>query len=177
MSDAVELMERVRRGDAGAFETLYDEYHRLVYGVAFRVLSDPAGAEDVTQNVFLKLWSNPASFVSGNFGAWIIRVARNRAVDALRARATHPESGVPEALAERDSLEDTAFVSLNAEAVRKALVQLPPEQRELIELGFFGGVTHHEIARKTGLPLGTVKTRIRAGLRRLRSALEGVVVL
>ncbi|MGB6412455.1 MAG: sigma factor, partial [Candidatus Cybelea sp.] len=71
MSDAVGLMERVRRGDAGAFETLYDEYHRLVYGVALRVLSDAPGAEDVTQSVFLKLWSNPAPFVSGNFGAWI----------------------------------------------------------------------------------------------------------
>ncbi|MGB6414551.1 MAG: sigma factor-like helix-turn-helix DNA-binding protein, partial [Candidatus Cybelea sp.] len=80
-------------------------------------------------------------------------------------------------LAERDSLEETAFTALNAESVRAALAQLPPEQRELIELGFFGGVTHYEIARRTGLPLGTVKTRIRAGLRRLRSALDGVVAL
>ncbi|HEY6485310.1 MAG TPA: sigma-70 family RNA polymerase sigma factor [Candidatus Cybelea sp.] len=170
-------MERVRRGDAGAFETLYDEYHRLVYGVALRVLADPPGAEDVTQSVFLKLWSDPASFVSGNFGAWIVRVARNRAFDALRARAARPEEEIPEALAERDSLEETALGALNAESVRHALAQLPPEQRELIELGFFGGVTHHEIAKRTGLPLGTVKTRIRAGLRRLRSALDGVIAL
>jgi RNA polymerase sigma-70 factor (ECF subfamily) len=170
-------MERVRRGDAGAFETLYDQYHRLVYGVALRVLSDAPGAEDVTQSVFLKLWSNPASFVCGNFGAWIVRVARNRAFDVLRARAARPEDEIPETLAEQDSLEETALGALNAESVRNALAQLPAEQRELIELGFFGGVTHYEIAHRTGLPLGTVKTRIRAGLRRLRSALDGVVAL
>jgi RNA polymerase sigma-70 factor, ECF subfamily len=175
MSDAVGLMERVRRGDAGAFETLYDEYHRLVYGVALRVLSDPAGAEDVTQSVFMKLWSNPASFVSGSFGSWIVRVARNRAVDALRARGTRLEDEIPAELAESGSLEDTAFEALNAESVRNAIVQLPAEQRELIEMGFFGGVTHHEIAQKTGLPLGTVKTRIRAGLRHLRNALDGAI--
>jgi RNA polymerase sigma-70 factor (ECF subfamily) len=149
----------------------------LVYGVALRVLADAPSAEDVTQSVFLKLWSNPASFVSGNFGAWILRVARNRAVDALRARAARPEDEIPEALAERDSLEETALGALNAESVRNALAQLPAEQRELTELGFFGGVTHHEIAHRTGLPLGTVKTRIRAGLRRLRSALDGVVAI
>jgi RNA polymerase sigma-70 factor (ECF subfamily) len=98
-------MERVRRGDAGAFETLYDEYHRLVYGVALRVLADAPGAEDVAQSVFLKLWSNPASFVSGNFGAWIVRVARNRAFDALRARAAArrgPRSAGRARLARRD---------------------------------------------------------------------------
>ncbi|HEY2473519.1 MAG TPA: sigma-70 family RNA polymerase sigma factor [Candidatus Cybelea sp.] len=167
----------MRRGDAGAFETLYDEYNRLVYGVALRVLSDVGGAEDVTQNVFLKLWSNPGAYVSGNFGAWIVRVARNRAFDVLRARAARPEDEIPESFAERDSLEDKALAQINAESLRAALAQLPPEQRELIEMGFFGGVTHHEIAQRTGLPLGTVKTRIRTGLRQLRSALDGVVAL
>jgi RNA polymerase sigma-70 factor (ECF subfamily) len=177
MSDAVELMERVRRGDAGAFETLYDEYHRLVYGVALRVLADRGVAEDVTQGVFLKLWSNPGSFVSGSFGAWIVRVARNRALDVLRSRAAHPEGEVPESMPAEDSLEDTAFSKLNAESVRNAIAMLPQEQRELIELGFFGGATHHEMARSMGLPLGTVKTRIRSGLRRLRAALDGVVAV
>jgi RNA polymerase sigma-70 factor (ECF subfamily) len=173
VDDAVRLMERVRNADAGAFEALYDGYHRLVYGVALRVLSDPGSAEDVTQAVFLKLWSNPDAFQSGNFGAWLVRVARNRAVDVLRARASRPEGEISEALASEDALEDTALAKLDAEEVRRALARLPEEQRKLIELGFFAGATHHEMARTTGLPLGTVKTRIRSGLRRLRSALEG----
>lgn len=170
-------MERVRRGDAGAFEALYDEYHRLVYGVALRVLADRGAAEDVTQAVFLKIWSHPEAFVSGNFGAWIVRVARNRAFDAVRARAARPEEEVPDAMPAEDSLEDAAISRLDAASLRKAVAQLPAEQRELIELGFFGGVTHQEIARSTGLPLGTVKTRIRSGLRRLRAALDGVAAV
>lgn len=169
-------MERVRRGDARAFETLYDDYHRLVYGVALRVLSDRSAAEDVTQGVFLRLWSNPESFVAGNFGAWIVRVARNRALDVARSLAAHPQGEIPESMPAEDSLEDTAFSRLIADSVRNALASLPQEQRELIELGFFGGATHHEMARSTGLPLGTVKTRIRSGLRRLRVALDGVAV-
>jgi RNA polymerase sigma-70 factor, ECF subfamily len=177
VEDAGRLMEQVRARDAGAFELLYDRYHRLVYGVALRVLSDPTAAEDVTQTVFLKIWSSPAVFRSGNFTAWIARVARNRAYDALRARALREERDFPELLAADDALEDTALARIDGERVREALLQLPHEQREAIELGFFGGVTHEQIARQTGLPLGTVKTRMRAGLRRLRSVLEGAVVV
>jgi RNA polymerase sigma-70 factor (ECF subfamily) len=174
LGDADSLIERVRVGDTAAFEALYDSYHRLVYGVALRVLSDPGSAEDVTQAVFMKIWSNPELFRSGNFGAWIVRVARNRAFDALRARATRPEDQFPAAMPAQDALEDIAIAQLDAESVRTAIAQLPEEQRKLIELGFFGGVTHQEMAKATGLPLGTVKTRIRSGLRRLRNALDGV---
>ncbi len=170
-------MERVRARDADAFEALYDEYHRLVYGLALRVLSDAAAAEDVTQAVFLKLWSSPEVFRGGNFAAWIARVARNRAYDVLRARALHAESGFPESLPAEDALEDTALEHVTAERVRAALSQLPDDQREPIELGFFGGITHEQISRQTGLPLGTIKTRIRTGLRRLRNALEGAVTV
>lgn len=168
-------MERVRARDAGAFEALYDRYHRLVYGVALRVLGEQPSAEDVTQAIFMKLWTDPQSFTAGNFNAWIVRVARNRALDALRARGARPHEELPEALPAEDALEDTALAEIDAGAVRHALAQLPEEQRSLIELGFFGGVTHHEIARSTGVPLGTVKTRIRSGLRRLRTTLDGVV--
>lgn len=170
-------MERVRARDAGAFERLYDEYHRLVYGLAVRILADPAGAEDVTQAVFLKLWSSPELFRGGNFAGWLSRVARNRAVDALRSRAVRAESDLPDALPADDALEDTAFARLDGERVRAALAKLPDEQRGLIELGFFGGITQEQIARQTGLPLGTVKTRMRTGLRRLRNALEGAVTV
>jgi RNA polymerase sigma-70 factor (ECF subfamily) len=170
-------MERVCARDAAAFEVLYDEYHRLVYGLALRVLSDPGAAEDVTQAVFLKIWDSPELFRGGNFGAWIARVARNRAFDVVRSRAVRAEGDVPDSLPVEDALEDTAIANVDAERVRDAIAQLPREQREPIELGFFGGATQQEIARRTGLPLGTVKTRIRMGLRKLRNALEGVVTV
>jgi RNA polymerase sigma-70 factor, ECF subfamily len=175
VEDAGRLMERVRARDADAFEMLYDEYHRMVYGLALRVLSEPAAAEDVTQGVFLKIWSNPDFFRGGNFAAWLARVARNRAYDVLRSRAVHGEGEFPDSLPADDALEDTALANVTAEQVRAALAQLPEEQREPIELGFFGGVTHEQISRQTGLPLGTVKTRIRTGLRKLRAALDGAV--
>lgn len=168
-------MERVRGRDAGAFEALYDKYSRLVYGVALRVLGEPPSAEDVTQAIFMKLWTDPESFTAGNFNAWIVRVARNRAVDALRSRSARSHDDLPESLPAEGALEDTALADIDAGAVRGAVAQLPDEQRKLIEMGFFGGVTHHEIAQRTGIPLGTVKTRIRSGLRRLRAALDDVV--
>lgn len=171
------LMMRVRDRDAAAFEQLYDGYHRLVYGIALRILGDIAAAEDVTQSVFLKLWSQADSFQSGNFGAWIARVTRNRSLDMLRTKAARPQEEMPEALSTDDVLEDTVFANVNGELVRSALSKLPEEQRGFIEMGFFGGVTHEEIARQTRTPLGTVKTRIRAGLRRLRAVLEGAIAV
>ena len=170
-------MARVRRRDVRAFEALYDDYHRLVYSVALRVLTDREAAEDVTQSVFMKLWSDPDAFISGNFGAWVVRVARNRAFDVLRTRAARPESEIPESLPTGDSIEDATFSQLDARSLRDAVDRLPVEQRDLIELGFFGGITHQEMARRTGLPLGTIKTRIRTGLRRLRNALDGVITV
>jgi RNA polymerase sigma-70 factor, ECF subfamily len=177
VEDASRLMERVRARDAAAFEMLYDAYHRLVFGLALRVLSDPAAAEDVTQAVFLKIWDSPELFRGGNFPAWIARVARNRALDAARARSVRDEGELSESLPVDDSLEEAAIANLDGARVRTALSQLPPEQREPIELGFFGGITHQEIARRSGLPLGTVKTRIRTGLRRLRTVLEGAITV
>ena len=168
-------MARVSQRDATAFEQLYDAYHRLVHGIAARMLGDAAAAEDLTQAVFLKIWSSPEAFRGGNFGAWLSRVTRNRALDALRSRAVRSEGEMPVDIAAEDALEDTVFSQLDGKQVRAALMRLPEEQRTLIEMGFFGGVTHEEIARKTSTPLGTVKTRIRSGLRKLRGELEGLV--
>lgn len=176
MEDAARLMDRVRSRDAAAFEALYDAYHRLVYGVAFRMLGEVAGAEDITQAVFLKIWSSPDLFVSGNFPGWLVRITRNRALDVLRSKSrSHAE--LPQEQPDEDVLEEHAFADIDGARVRAALTQLPPEQREPIELGFFGGITHEEIARRSGIPLGTVKTRIRSGLRRLRAVLEGTVTV
>lgn len=176
VDEASRLMARIRARDADAFEALYDAYHRLVYGVAFRMLGDAPSAEDVTQAVFLKIWSSPNLFESGNFAGWLVRSTRNRALDLLRSKSRNL-SELPEQQPANDDLEERAFASLDATRVRSALKQLPAEQRQPIEMGFFNGITHEEIARRTGVPLGTVKTRIRAGLRRLRSALEGTVTV
>jgi RNA polymerase sigma-70 factor (ECF subfamily) len=168
-------MERVRARDVDAFEQLYDGYHRLVFGIALRMTSDATMAEDVTQSVFLKLWSTPDAFRDGNFSAWLSRVTRNRVLDVLRSRANKPAVEIPADLPAELSLDDDVFARIDAERVRSALAALNDDQRSLIELGFFGGVTHEEIARRTGLPLGTIKTRIRTGLRRMRESLVEAV--
>ena len=171
MDPGVRLMERVRARDTAAFESLYDGYHRLVFGIGLRMLGDPAMAEDLTQTVFLKLWTAPDAFRGGSFVAWVSRVTRNRALDVLRARAVRPETEIPADMPLDGALDDDVFARLDAQRVRDALASLPPEQRALIEMGFFGGVTHQELARRTDTPLGTVKTRIRNGLRRMREVL------
>lgn len=167
-------MAGVRSRDGAAFESLYDTHHRLVYGVALRMLGQPGAAEDVTQAVFLKIWSSPELFSSGNFPGWLVRMTRNRCLDVLRSKS-HGQAELPEQLPDDVPMEERAFASIDAANVRAALAQLPAEQREPIEMGFFGGVTHEEIARQTGIALGTVKTRIRTGLRRLRAALDETV--
>jgi len=165
-------MARVRDRDVAAFESLYDAYYRLVYGVALRMLGERAAAEDVTQSVFLKIWTSPERFVAGNFGAWLSRVARNGCLDMLRKRAVRGETELPCDVQDDAPIDDVVFANIDGARVREALSALPEEQRSLIELGFFAGVTHDELARRTSTPLGTVKTRIRTGLRRLRSLLE-----
>jgi len=168
-------MERLRARDPVAFERLYDSYHRLVFGIALRMLNDTTMAEDCTQSVFLKIWTSPESFRDGNFGAWLARVARNRALDVLRSRSSHAAAEIPADIPMDSSIDDIVFAKIDSQRVRTALAALPDEQRAPIEMGFFGGITHEEIARRTGIPLGTVKTRIRSGLRRLRGELQSTV--
>jgi len=173
VDDASLLMGRVRERDAAAFEAVYDSFYRLVYGIALRMLGDTMAAEDLTQAVFLKVWSSPNAFAGGNFGAWIARVTRNRALDVLRSRSSRAEGEMPADVPVDGELDENVFTRLDGERVRDALAHLPDEQRLPIELGFFGGITHEEIAKRTATPLGTVKTRIRAGLKKLRLELEG----
>jgi len=118
VEDASALVDRVKKRDAAAFEALYDTYHRLVYGIAVRMLGDQSSAEDLTQAVFLKLWTSPELFAGGNFGAWIARVARNRALDVIRSRASHAQSEFPETIPDDARVEDRAFARIDAEAVR-----------------------------------------------------------
>jgi len=153
--------------------TLYDRYSSVVYSVALRVLGDTGAAEDVLQEVFIQLWRNPLAFNAsrGNLGAWLAVIARNRAIDALRKR--RPETDVTDIVVSVEpDLAGDAERARAMEKVRGALGSMPAAQRSALEMAYFEGLTHTEIAAKTGEPLGTVKTRIRAGLMALRKEFE-----
>ncbi len=171
VNEADMLLERIRNGDTKAFEQLYDRYSRLVFGIALRMLGDTASAEDVLQSLFFMLWTSPHRYRGGNFRAWLCRVARNRALDILRQRSAHVSAELTEDLVLDHATEDSLNHHLDRACVQAALAQLPAEQRVPIELGFFEGIPHEEIARRIATPLGTVKTRIRSGLHRLRKFL------
>ncbi len=165
------LLERVRRGDEAAMAALYDRYSRIVYSVSLRVLRDVPAAEDVLQEIFMQVWRNPGSFLAtkGSLGGWLAVVARNRSIDTLRRR--RPTDQVEEvALASPFNLAEEAERNSLMERARAAIVHLPSEQRKMLEMAFFDGLTHTEIAEVTGDPLGTVKTRIRSALLTLRKA-------
>ena len=168
-----ELLTRVLRGDEGAMAVLFDRYSKIVYSVALRVLRDTASAEDVMQEIFMQIWRNPSSFVStkGSLGGWLAVVARNRSIDMLRRK--RPSEQVEEMnLASSCNLADEAERSILMERARSAVKLLPTEQRKTLEMAFFDGLTHTEIAEMTGDPLGTVKTRIRSALLTLRKAFQ-----
>jgi len=168
-----QLLTRVQSGDDLALAALYDRYSRIVYSVALRVLRDAAAAEDVMQEIFMQIWRSPESFVAarGSLGGWLSVVARNRAIDALRRR--RPSEQVEELqLASPCDLADEAERNLLMERARAGVLLLPPEQRKMLEMAFFDGLTHSEIAELTGDPLGTVKTRIRSALTTLRKGFQ-----
>lgn len=167
------LISRVRRGDQQAMAQLYDRYSGVVYAVALRVLADTAAAEDVLQDVFMQLWRKPSAFDAsrGSLAPWLAVIARNRAIDQIRKRK--PETDVEDIVIAVDAdLEGDTARKLSIDKVRGALNAMAPGQRRLLEMAFFEGLTHTEIAAKTGDPLGTVKTRIRAGLLALRKAVS-----
>ena len=167
------LVSAIRAGDQNAMAALYDRYSPVVYSVALRVLGDTGAAEDVQQDVFMQLWRNPGAFDAsrGNLGAWLAVITRNRAIDTLRKRRPQDDiedvvlSVVPDLAADADR-------SRIAAKIRELLGAMPPAQRSALEMAYYEGLTHTEIASKTGEPLGTIKTRIRTGLIALRKALE-----
>ncbi len=164
------LVARVRAGDQQALSELYDRYSSVVYAVALRVLQDASAAEDVLQDIFLQLWRNPDSFDAsrGSLTAWLAVISRHRSIDRLRKR--RPETDIEDCVvASGPDLRDETERTLILEKVRGVLAVMNPEQRQAMELAFFQGLTHTEIAEKTGEPLGTIKTRIRSGLQQLRA--------
>ena len=175
-----ELMGRVRARDANALRALYDRHSSLVFGLGLRILKDQAEAEDLAQDVFLHLWRRADLFDAqrGAFLGWLVSLTRNRAIDRLRARRTKEtktEAYEVERLADAPSKaldpNETAYAGELRNAVARALGVLPEAQRTALELAYFGGLSHSEIAEKLETPLGTVKARIRQGMLRMRDLL------
>lgn len=175
-TDDATLVKRIADGDHGAFASLYDKHGALVFGVAKRILNNREQAEDVTQSVFLQIWTRPESFAGGNFAAWVARVARNASLDILRSAAVRTrEPVIPLDLPAEGALDEQVFERVRAAALTAAVAALPADQRVAIEHAYFGGLTYREVADRLKEPLGTIKSRIRMGLRRLLESLEQVV--
>jgi RNA polymerase sigma-70 factor (ECF subfamily) len=166
------LLERVRGSNQQAMADVFNRYGGMVYSVALRVLKDPGQAEDVMQEIFFQLWRKPDAFIQGrgSLGAWLMVVARNRAIDSVRRRKS-TDSPDDVVLLSNTNLALETERSVLMEKVRDVLRNLPLEQQKSLELAYFDGLSHTEIAEQTGDPLGTVKTRIRLALIGLRKAL------
>ena len=173
-------LERMARGDHEALAELYDRHGRLVFSLALRILRDQGDAEDIVQEVFAQAWRQAARYESsrGNVIAWLLNLTRSRAIDRLRGRRARPDTaaGDPSTLELPDlsqPVDEQIALSTEAARIRAAVDELSVLQRVAIELAFYEGLTHVEIAERLELPLGTVKTRIRQGLLKLRERLAG----
>jgi RNA polymerase sigma-70 factor (ECF subfamily) len=174
-----ELVRCVAEGDQQALATLYDTTSRTVYGLLLRILADPSAAEEVLLDVYAQVWRQAGVYSRerGTPMAWLTTIARSRAIDRLRRtrqeqQRTGPLDEASRAAAGGESVEEGVRAGEVREVVRAALDALVPEQREVIELAYYGGMSHSEIAVARGLPLGTVKTRTRLGMMRLREMLK-----
>jgi RNA polymerase sigma-70 factor (ECF subfamily) len=167
------LVSAIRSGDEQAMARLYERYSSIVYSVALRVLGNAEAAEDVLQEVFMQIWRTPDLFdaTRGSLPGWLAVITRNRAIDSLRKR--RPEANISDVVVcVEPDLVGGADRGRALETIRGALGGMSPPQRSALEMAFFEGLSHNEIAEKTGEPLGTIKTRIRAGLVTLRKALK-----
>jgi RNA polymerase sigma-70 factor, ECF subfamily len=180
------LLQRIAARDTAAVADLYDRHSRLLFGLILRIVRDRGEAEDILQEVFVRVW-NRAEVYDARMGLplpWIVRVARNCAIDRLRIRRVRATVNAPAIDVTNVEAAPTAGIQTPEAAVLEAerrqtlsgaLAGLPAEQRQLIEAAFFDGYTHGELARRFGLPLGTVKTRIRAGMIAMRKGLEQAI--
>jgi len=179
-----DLMPLVQAGRADAFEAVYDRHSDVAYSLAYRIAGSRNQAEDVVQEAFLSIWRTGGRYDRrrGSVRTWILGIVHNRAVDQLRRNYVHDRrragdaatQSMEETLAARERTDVEAARRSEAAAVRSALTDLPAEQSKVIELAFYGGFTHVEIADLLEAPVGTVKGRMRLGMAKLRTALEGV---
>ena len=185
----LDLLQRIVARDDGALASLYDRHSRLAYSVILRILRSTSDAEDVLQETFVRVWARADSYDAtlGSPAAWLARIARNRAIDRLRAKRVRGDISVERAGGPgRETVQTPEPHTLNtpelalqdattARALQTAMADLPDAQRELIQAAFFEGYTHTELSSRFGVPLGTVKTRIRTGLTAMRGRLEQAV--
>jgi len=170
-------MDRLAGGDLGALDLLYEQYGAMAFSIAFRITGDRSAAEDVVQDAFLGAWRNAGRYAGarGSVRTWLLSIVHHRAIDAIRRRRPTvelpgSEAILPDTLTLPDAWGDVEL-RLDREAVQVALTRISDVQREAIELAYFGGLTQTEIAERTGVPLGTVKGRLRLGLQGMRAAL------
>jgi RNA polymerase sigma-70 factor (ECF subfamily) len=173
-----QLMAALARSDLRALEALYDRYARPAYALAYRIVGDRGGAEDVVQDAFLSAWRQAKSYRKerGSPRTWLMAIVHHRAIDRIRASAASATTlsleELPDGPTEAPGVWQQVWAGLRGDAVRRALEQLPPEQKKSLELAYFSGYTQTEIAELMGVPLGTVKGRMRMGLQKLRAWLE-----
>lgn len=177
LSEDVDALDRLARGEESGLAELYDRYGRLAFALAYRVVGDVESAEEVVQEAFLSLWRRAETYRPdrGNVRGWLLTVVRNRAIDVLRAREARPRTtaiGDLQLSASDDPVQAVLALSA-ATAVRAAVATLPNDQRTAIELAYFAGLPYPEIAARLGVPLGTIKSRLRLALERLRQQLTG----
>jgi RNA polymerase sigma-70 factor (ECF subfamily) len=177
--DDLVLMQRIAGGDQRALGQLYDRYGRLVYGLARSVVRDEAAAEEITQDVFTRVWSRSGTYQpeQGRPLTWLMRIARNRAIDELRSRSSRPQASSISWLEEDlpdggTDLAEEVELSRRRKEVAGAIAALPAQQRQVLALAYFQAYSHREIAGILKQPLGTVKTRLRSAMKRLRAVLE-----
>jgi RNA polymerase sigma-70 factor (ECF subfamily) len=174
----IDLILATGHGDANALMSLYDRYNRLAFGLAYRILGNPSLAEEAVQDAYLQVWNRASSFDVArgtNVRGWLMTIVHNRSIDIRRRDIDHKPAHIPlddagNQLSTPDAWSDVS-ATLTQEAMRAAVATLPQEQRRTIELAYFEGLSHGEIAAREHQPLGTVKGRMRLGLRRLRTVL------
>jgi RNA polymerase sigma-70 factor, ECF subfamily len=180
-----DVMQLVRRGDARAFEVVYERHSAAAFSLAYRMMGTRSGAEDVTQDAFLSMWRSGARYdrTRGSVRTWVLGIVHHRAIDALRRATVHDrrrsgDEGIEERFEARERTDVEAARREEAGAVRGALSSLPADQSQVIELAYFGGFTHTEIADMLDAPVGTIKGRMRLGLKKMRAQLgEGQVAV
>ncbi|HEV2799727.1 MAG TPA: sigma-70 family RNA polymerase sigma factor [Pyrinomonadaceae bacterium] len=176
-STDTELLHAIARGDESALAALYDRYNSILLGLLLRILHSRVEAEDVLQEVFLQIWQRAANFdeTRGRAFTWMVTLARSRAIDRLRSlqsRQRADDAALRDAPEQVGDASDDAYHAEQREIVRAALAEIPEEQRRALLLAYFEGLTQSEIAARLGQPLGTVKTRMRSGLGKLRDLLD-----
>lgn len=175
-----EIVARLRAGESWAMSILYDRYARLVFSLAFKILGDRGAAEEAVQEVFVKVWKRSREYnpARGKFSSWLTGIAHNHAIDELRRRRIRPSAAQDGGDALEAVIDDgpapieVAMASAERGRIVEALKAIPPEQRRAIELAYFEGLTQQEISDRLSEPLGTVKTRVRLGMQKLKALLE-----